>query len=111
MDGGDRFVIVGLVFWCAIALGMTGLLVSCGNEINAAIEADQKAAQEQDVPPTIEHANGCPLDAVAYDVPAFADHDSKALKVTDRLSGQSWWLVRMGAGWIVLPIGSEEAGK
>ena len=108
-DGDDKFVIVELVVCCAIALGLTGLLVSCGNEVNAAIEADVRAAQ--DVSPAIEHANGCPLDAIAYDAPAFADHDSKALKVTDRLNGQSWWLVRMGAGWAVLPIGSEEVSK
>ena len=109
MDGDDKFVIVELVVCCATAIGLTGLLVSCGNEVNAAIEADVRAAQ--DVSPAIEHANGCPLDAIAYDAPAFADHDSKALKVTDRFGGQSWWTVRMDGEWVVLPIESEEAGK
>jgi len=56
----------------------------------------------------VEHANGCPLDAVSYDAPAFADHDSNVLKVTDRFSGASWWLVKMGRSWVALPIESEE---
>lgn len=109
MDGDDKFAISMMIIICVTVLGLTCLLVSCGNEINAAIEADEKAAQ--DVSPAIEHANGCPLDAIAYDTPAFADEGSKSLKVTDRFSGQSWWLVRMGADWVVLPIGSEEVAR
>ena len=107
MDGDDKFVIVELVVCCATALCLTGLLVSCGNEVNAAIEADQKAAQ--DVSHAIEHANGCPLDAIAYDAPKFASGWNDAYKVTDRFSGQSWWMVRMDGKWVVLPIESKEA--
>jgi hypothetical protein len=64
---------------------------------------DQTALQ------AVEHANGCPLDAVSYDAPAFADHDSNVLKVTDRFGGQSWWMVKMGTEWVVLPIEGKEA--
>ena len=106
MDGDDKFAIVGLAVCCAIALGLTGLLVSCGNDVNAAIEADEKAAQ--DASPAIEHANGCPLDAVAYDAPKFASGWSDAYKVTDRFSKQEWWMVRMDGKWVVLPIESKE---
>lgn len=70
------------------------------------IEADEKAAQ--DVSPTIEHANGCPLDAVVYDAPKFTSSWNNVYKVTDRFSGQSWWLVRMDGKWVVLPITDTE---
>jgi hypothetical protein len=73
------------------------------------MEADERTAQ--DVSPAIEHANGCPLDAVAYDAPAFANRDSKALKVVDRFGKQEWWLVKMGGEWVVLPIESKEADE
>jgi hypothetical protein len=52
----------------------------------------------------IERASGCPLDAVAYDAPAFANVGSKSFRVTDRFSGASWWLLRMRGEWVVLPV-------
>jgi hypothetical protein len=109
MDSDDKFAIAMMIIGCATVLGLTGLLVSCGGEVNAAIEADEKAAQ--DVSPTIEHANGCPLDAVAYDAPKFARDGSDVFKVTDRFSGQSWWLVWMDGKWVVLPIESKETAN
>jgi len=109
MDSDDKFAISPLIIVCATVFGMACSLVSCGNDINAAMEAEVKAAQ--DASPAIEHANGCPLDAVAYDAPAFANRGSKALKVVDRLSGDSWWLVKMGTEWVVLPIESKEASE
>lgn len=106
MDSYDKFAIAGLVVCCATFLGLTGLLVSGGNEINTAIETDGKTAQDASL--AIERANGCPLDAVAYNRPAFANNGSKALKVVDRFSKQEWWLVKMGTEWVVLPIESDE---
>ena len=106
MDGDDKFTIAGMIVICATILGMIGMLVSCGNELNTATEAEIKAAQ--DVSPAIEHANGCPLDAIEYDAPAFAS-GGKALKVTDRFSKSEWWLVKIGGEWVVLPIESKEA--
>jgi hypothetical protein len=69
------------------------------------------ATVSQDAPVQVEHANGCPLDAVAYDAPAFANRDSKSFRVTDRFSGTSWWLVKMGRSWVALPIESEETAN
>ena len=108
MDSEDKFTIAALAIGCATVLGLIFLLVSCGNDVKATMEAEIKAAQ--DVSPTIEHANGCPLDAIEYDAPAFAS-GGKALKVTDRFSKSEWWLVKMGGEWVSLPIESEEAGK
>jgi hypothetical protein len=109
MDGDDKFTIAMMIIVCATVIGLTGLLVSCGNDINSTMEADERTAQ--DVSPAIEHANGCPLDAIAYDAPAFANNGSNALKVVDRLSGDSWWLVKIGTEWVVLPIESKEADE
>lgn len=106
MDGDDKFAISPLIIVCATVFGMACSLVSCGKDINVAMEADEKAAQDASL--AIEHANGCPLDAVAYDAPKFASGWNDAYKVTDRFSGQSWWMVRMDGKWVVLPIESKE---
>ena len=109
MDSEDKHVIAMLAIVCAAILGLIGFsLVSCGNEINATIETEIKAAQ--DVSPAIEHANGCPLDAIEYDTPAFSS-GGKALKVTDRFSKSEWWLVKIGGEWVVLPIESKETAN
>ena len=122
MDGDEKFAIATLIIVCATVFGLTCLLVSCGNDINSAIDSANKAIEDtnaaidasrktaRDVSPAIEHANGCPLDAVAYDAPKFASGWNDAYKVTDRFSGQSWWMVRMDGKWVVLPIESKEAG-
>ena len=107
MDSDDKFTIAMMIIVCATVIGLTGLLVSCGNDINSTMEADERTAQ--DVSPAIEHANGCPLDAVAYDTPAFASGWNDVYKVTDRFGKQEWWLVKMGGEWVVLPIESKEA--
>ena len=109
MDSDEKFGIVILIIACATILGLAGLLVCNGDEINAKINASKTTVQ--DAFPAIEHANGCPLDAVSYDAPKFASNGSVSLKVVDRLSGDSWWLVKMSTKWVVLPIESKEAGK
>lgn len=109
MDSEDKFAIAMMAIGCATLLGLTGLLVPYGDEINAAIDASKKASQ--DVSPAIEHANECPLDAVAYDAPAFTNRVSPAYKVTDRFSGQTWWVVDMGSQWVVLPITNAEVAN
>lgn len=109
MDSEDKFAIAMMAIGCTTVLGLTGLLVSCCEEINTATENDEKTVQ--DVSPTIEHANGCPLDAVAYDAPKFTRDGSDVFKVTDRFSNQSWWLVWMDGEWVVLPIESKEAAN
>ena len=108
MNSDDKSTIAIVIIACVTVIGLTFLLVSCGNDVKATMEAEIKAAQ--DVSPAIEHANGCPLDAVEYAAPAFAS-GGKALKVTDRFSKSEWWLVKIGGEWVSLPIESEEAGK
>lgn len=109
MDSEDKFAIAMMIIACATLIVITSLLVSCGKDINSTTEADEKTMQ--DVSPAIEHANGCPLDAVAYDTPKFARDGSDVFKVTDRFSNQSWWLVWMDGKWVVLPIESKEAAN
>ena len=109
MDSDDKFAIAMMIIACATLIVITSLLVSCGDEINTATETDEKTVQ--DVSPAIEHANGCPLDAVAYDAPKFASPVMPMVKVVDRLSGSSWWLVNMYNEWVVLPITNTEAAN
>lgn len=106
MDSDDKFAIAMMIIGCATVLGLTGLLVSCGNNINSATETDAKTAQG--VSPAIEHVNGCPLDAMVYDAPKFASPGMPMVKVVDRLSGSSWWLVNMYNEWVVLPVTNVE---
>lgn len=108
MDSDDKFA-VAMKIVCATLIGMACSLMSCSDEVNAAIEASKEATQ--DAPVQVEHANGCPLDAVVYDAPAFANRGSKALKVVDRFGKQEWWLVKMGGEWVVLPIEGKEASE
>lgn len=107
MDSDGKFAIATLIIICVTVVVLFVVPVSCGNDTTRAIGADEKAAP--DVSPTIEHANGCPLDAVAYDAPKFASGWNDAYKVTDRFSKQEWWIVRMDGKWVVLPIESKEA--
>jgi len=43
-----------------------------------------------------------PLDAIRYEAPAWAQGD--ALKVVDRSTGASWWVLRVDGQTVVLPI-------
>jgi len=55
--------------------------------------------------PDVKMHDGCPLDAVAYHSPAFVGNDGPLYKVTDRLSGEQWWLFMMNGEIVSLPIG------
>ena len=52
---------------------------------------------------------GMPLDAVTYDPPVWLEGCTCARKVVDRVTGDSWWVLKMGEGiyteYIVLPAG------
>lgn len=59
-----------------------------------------------------EHAAGQPLDAMAYEAPAFTGNGMPCYKVVDRITGESWWVVCMGGAgqlggcsWVVMPAG------
>ena len=85
------------------ALGVILVACDCQSETTASSETVEEL--------NVEKANGCPLDAIAYDTPAFANSWNDAYKVTDRFSGASWWLVKMGRSWVALPIESEETAN
>jgi hypothetical protein len=93
---------------CATAIGLACLLMSYCDEINTAIDASKEATQDALV--QVEHANESPLDAVVYDAPpVFASYgSSNAYRITDRFSKSEWWLVKIGAEWVVLPITNTE---
>ena len=104
-----RIICVAAAAWLgSVALGVTLRYMFNSMDAEEAGTTEDVATVSQDAPVQVEHANGCPLDAVAYDAPAFANHDSKALKVVDRTSGASWWLVKMGRSWVALPIEGKE---
>lgn len=111
----DGYGCVCVIWAIAFVVALATFMLSgcdCGQQsiATAATEGVASVSQDSsDVSPTIEHANGCPLDAVAYDAPAFANRGSDSFRVTDRFSRQSWWLVKMGSKWVVLPIESKEA--
>lgn len=91
-----KFVVAG-----ALAATMALSLCGCKTSVGEISEGDEP----------VETAPGSPLDAVAYEAPAFAEPGYHAYRVTDRQSGESWWLVCMGnegekrsAVWVALPI-------
>lgn len=82
------------------ALGVILVAYDCQSEATASAETVEEL--------NVEKANGCPLDAVVYDAPKFANGWGDAYKVTDRFSKQEWWIVRMDGKWVVLPITNTE---
>ena len=108
----DGYGCVCVIWAIAFVAALVTFMLSgcdCGQQSSVAVATDDVTTVWPDASPAIEHANGCPLDAVAYDTPAFANSWNDAYKVTDRFSGQSWWMVRMDGKWVVLPIESKEA--
>lgn len=109
----DGYGCVCVIWAIAFVIALVTFMFSgCGQQSSVAAATDDVTTLSQDSPdvsPTIEHANECPLDAVAYDAPAFTSSWNDVYKVTDRFSGQSWWMVRMDGKWVVLPIESKEA--
>ena len=94
-----------LVAFLLAAIAMTAAILA----LTCCKSQDVTEADVTQVTP-IERANDCPLDAIAYDAPAFMKdnatplHELRCYKVVDRFSGASWWLLRMSGEWIVLPI-------
>jgi len=88
-----------LVAFLLAAIAMTAAILA----LTCCKSQDVTEADVAQVTP-IERASGCPLDAIEYDAPAFADCGGKSFRVSDRFSGASWWLLRMRGEWIVLPI-------
>lgn len=55
-----------------------------------------------DAPQETEDLPACPLDAVQYRPPVFADEGWPTYKVMDRSTEQVTWLVRVNGEWVVL---------
>jgi len=83
MKQTTRAAIVGVAF-VAVMAAVTWLLVT--------FDAPQET---QDLP-------ACPLDAVEYRPPAFADEGWPTYKVMDRTTERVTWLVRLNGEWVVL---------
>lgn len=103
----DRMLELGAAIFVAAFIAIT---VGCGLPDNMTDCRDGVATVSPSVSQAVEHANSCPLDAVAYDAPKFANgwNDAYAYKVTDRFSGQSWWMIKIDGKWVVLPIESSK---
>jgi hypothetical protein len=88
-----------------IAIACICIAIACGT---AACTAEVEERTENIVQAEREKTRraGCPLDAIEYDVPPFMYDCVSCMKVTDRLSGESWWVLDTAkCGRVVLPIG------
>lgn len=83
MKQTTRAVIVGVAF-VAVMAAVTWLLVTF------------------DAPRETSDLPACPLDAVEYRSPAFADDGWPCYKVMDRTTERVTWLVRVNGEWVVL---------
>lgn len=91
-----------------IALACICIAIACGT---AACTTEVQERTEQTVQAEREKTrrNGCPLDAIEYDAPVFMPECVSCLRVTDRLSGESWWVLETAkCGRVVLPIGGSD---
>ena len=62
--------------------------------------------------PTTPTAGGCPLDAVSYDAPVWMPECTRCQRVTDRITGKSWWMLTMSDGThVVLPLDEMEVDE
>lgn len=59
--------------------------------------------------PTTSTAGGCPLDAVSYAAPVWMPECTRCQRVTDRITGKRWWVLKMSSGaYVVLPLDDVE---
>ena len=83
------------------------MCVRATNAVTADVKAladDARSKVETEARPAAERASGCPLDAVEYDPPVCMDDCWRCIRMTDRLTHESWWVLRTHNGYIVLPI-------
>jgi hypothetical protein len=88
-----------------IALACICIAIACGT---AACTTEVQERTENIVQAEREKTRraGCPLDAIEYDPPVFMPDCVGCMRVTDRLSGESWWVLETAkSGRVVLPIG------
>lgn len=90
----------GFIAIACICVAIACGTAACTSEVQERTEQITQAERER------TRRNGCPLDAIEYDTPVFLDGCSRCLRVTDRLSGESWWVLDTTEhGRVVLPIG------
>lgn len=89
------------------AVGSALLFLVCLVGACAIVMADTSKSDSQmsDFSGMLEKQNGCPLDAISYQSPAFTGNDIPLYKVTDRSSGKQWWIFTMNGEIVSLPIG------
>ena len=93
----------GLIAMACICIAIACGTAACTSEVQERTEQVTQAERER------TRRNGCPLDAIEYDTPVFMPDCVSCLRVTDRLSGESWWVLATAKhGWIVLPIGGND---
>lgn len=106
----SSYDLVGLLvafFVAAIAIMATVLGIdSCANSRIAEVNERLAKADATEAAPA-RRASGCPLDAIEYDPPVAMGDCQRCLRFTDRLTGESWWILRTLDGYIVLPIENE----
>lgn len=92
-----RDLAIRVIIPTTLTLIMASLIYLCLLTV-ADMATTSKALATDELP-----RNGCPLDSVRYESPTFG---FDCYRVTDRISGESWWLVRMGSPseWVVMPI-------
>ena len=93
----------GLIAIACICIAIACGTAACTSEVQERTEQITQAEREK------TRRNGCPLDAIEYDTPAFMQDCVSCMRVTDRLSGESLWgLETAKCGRVVLPIGGSD---
>ena len=90
----------GFIAIACICIAIACGTAACASEVQERTEQITQAEREK------TRRNGCPLDAIEYDTPVFMPDCVSCMRVTDRLSGESWWVLETAkCGRVVLPIG------
>ena len=93
----------GLIAMACLCIAIACGTAACTSEVQERTENIVQAEREK------TRRNGCPLDAIEYDPPVFMPDCVSCLRVTDRLSGESWWVLETAkCGRVVLPIGGSD---
>ena len=93
----------GFIAIACICIAIACGTAACTSEVQERTENIVQAEREK------TRRNGCPLDAIEYDTPVFMHDCVSCLRVTDRLSGESWWVLETAKyGRVVLPIGGSD---
>lgn len=93
----------GLIAIACICIAIACGTAACTTEVRERTENIVQAERDK------TRRNGCPLDAIEYDPPVCMHDCVSCMRVTDRLSGESWWVLETAKyGRVVLPIGGSD---